>query len=666
MLATVLISPFIMAADDQRIIVTATRLDNIEQQAGFITIITVDDIAASAAATLPELLATEAGVMSRNLYGNNATRASVDMRGFGATAKQNTLILVDGRRLNDVDMAAVDFSAIPLANIERIEIIRGGGSVLYGDSAGGGVINIISKKAAGQQAVVDLGLTIASFNQRQLDVNAATTVGTTHLLATLSTINSDGYRDNNELQQRNVHLGMRTPLKTGEWFLALTLNDQELGLPGARSVDPGSSIDELATDRNGTSTPLDYANQDGLNISAGVTRYLSDHAELVIDAGYRNNNQQAYYDYGGGFSDYYDTGLATVSITPRLTMAYDGVGPGSSATAGIDIYRSRYDSDRALNPSTISTPIHRLAIDQTSRALYASNRTRITNATNITAGARIQAVSQRATDRYDATAPGAFDSEAPAFRDDYRETMWQLGVHHQSGEALSLSAGIERAVRFATVDEIFEYDPLFKRVFSPLKPQTGFQYNMGFGIKGGQTVFRGNLYYMNLDNEIHFDPLTFTNINLDPTRRRGAEFSLQQAVSDDVGIKASYTYMQATFRDGAYAGNTVPLVPRNSASLTTHWQTGTASRVSASLNYVGSQYFDNDQNNTFGEKIPAYTTADLKYMLGGKRWNLDVLINNALDKEYFGYGVSSTTTPGKYNAYPDPGRVLSLSLSRRF
>ena len=71
------------------------------------------------------MLGREAGVLSRSLYGNNASRASVDIRGFGAASTQNTLILVDGRRLNDVDLSAVDYSAIPLQAIERIEIESG-------------------------------------------------------------------------------------------------------------------------------------------------------------------------------------------------------------------------------------------------------------------------------------------------------------------------------------------------------------------------------------------------------------------------------------------------------------------------------------------------------------------------------------------------------------
>ena len=81
-------------------------------------------------------------------------RRTVDMRGFGAAGTSNTLVLVNGRRLNDIDMAGVDFSAIPKNSIERIEITRGNcGAVLYGDGAVGGVINIVTKNGRRAAAV---------------------------------------------------------------------------------------------------------------------------------------------------------------------------------------------------------------------------------------------------------------------------------------------------------------------------------------------------------------------------------------------------------------------------------------------------------------------------------------------------------------------------------
>ena len=73
----------------------------------------------------------------------------MDRSGFGETAALNTLVLVDGWRLNNPDLSGADWKLIPLDRVARIEIVRGSrGSVLYGDNATDSVINIITKQGA--------------------------------------------------------------------------------------------------------------------------------------------------------------------------------------------------------------------------------------------------------------------------------------------------------------------------------------------------------------------------------------------------------------------------------------------------------------------------------------------------------------------------------------
>lgn len=114
------------------------------------TVITAEEIARSPAQNVPEVLAQEPGVQVQSLFGGvNGARSSVDLRGFGATASANTLILINGRRVHDLDQQGIDLAAIPRDSIERIEITRGNsGAVLYGDGAVGGVVNIITKAGA--------------------------------------------------------------------------------------------------------------------------------------------------------------------------------------------------------------------------------------------------------------------------------------------------------------------------------------------------------------------------------------------------------------------------------------------------------------------------------------------------------------------------------------
>ena len=84
-------------------------------------------------------------------YSGSASQAYIDIRGIGGDNPYGkTLIMLDGRRLNRTDMASIDWMEIPLNTIEKIEIVRGSGSVLYGDAAISGVINIITKKGQGE------------------------------------------------------------------------------------------------------------------------------------------------------------------------------------------------------------------------------------------------------------------------------------------------------------------------------------------------------------------------------------------------------------------------------------------------------------------------------------------------------------------------------------
>jgi len=673
-LALTVTGTFAETGQSENILVTATRLDPDNSKArGNTTIITAADIEKSTARTLPELLGREAGVLTRSLYGNNATGATVDIRGFGAASTQNTLILIDGRRLNDVDLSNVDFSVIPLQSIERIEITRNSGAVLYGDGAVGGAINIITRQPemAGTSAFVQAGA--GNLDPQQLDAQISHNTGPLSVFLGAHGVSSDGYRDNNKLDRKNLNSDIRFTHNNSEFFLRADWFDQDLDLPGVRKVNPGLGINQLRQDRKGTSTPRDYADQDGYSINPGVTHYWDNGTEAVIDFGYRKKNQQSFfddYDFGGLFSSYLDTDLDTWSFTPRIITPHRLFGMSAQTTTGMDYYDSDYDSDRSLKKSTDNQPIHRLHIDQESTAVYADTTIAATSDITVNLGARLQWVKLDAKDKFDPNAPGAgdaFESGAPDYDDSERVHMLEAGIEKQFTPATAAYIKWTRSARVTTVDELFEFDPnSFTRVFSPLDPQTGNGFDLGTRVRVDRAQFTVNAYYMRLRNEIHFNPVTFENVNLDPTRRYGLELSGAYDISDRLRVQGNYTYMRAKFRDGDFSGKNVPLVPENTASLTGTWKQSPATDLVVAANFVDNKYFDNDQSNTFAEKIPSYYTIDARISHRYRGFLLTAEVNNIFEEKFYDYGVSSTFSPGVYNAYPLPERTILFTVSKSF
>jgi iron complex outermembrane receptor protein len=652
----------------------------IRQFAGIVgastSVITAEDIAHSPAQSIQEIIAQTPGVQLTSLFGGvNGVGTTVDLRGFGAFATANSLVLINGRRLNDIDMAGVDLSTIPRDSIERIEITRGNsGAVLYGDNAVGGVINIVTKTGIGGPPVAILAEGgVGSFNQRLASVSTAANAGPWSASFYGNGFKSDGYRVNNALDQRNGigNLNYSTPDLTA--FLTVTGDDQKLGLPGGRFVDPSIGLNELVTDRRGTKTPFDYANKQGASATAGFTKTLWNGADLIVDGGVRDKNQQAAFFFGPDMSNplnYVDTHLQTWSITPRLSVKNSIFGVPSSILTGIDYYDATYHSERPQFKG--APPIHVYDLSQQTLAGYWQQTLGLLPTTDFSYGGRGQNTRLSARDRFDPTAPGAFDTQANPLDSSETQYAAHVGVEHRFNDVFSVFGRAARAFRTPTVDERVASGPAFDAFFNPipgnftLKTQTSYDVEGGFRIRAGMVQVQSSIYNMDLVNEIHFDPVNFFNYNLDPTRRYGSETSTLVRVSDSLLFRSGFAYTRAIFREGPFAGNDVPLVSRYTANAGVTWNVWQKYLVvDATVRGWSERRMDNDQKNR-QPLIPADATIDFK--LSGEYGHLfwSIGVNNVLNALYYDYAVASAFTDGRFSAYPLPGRTYVVKAGATF
>ena len=658
----------------EEVVVTATRFeDSYADKPVSVTVISSEEIRRSTARTVPDLLSSYAGLGGRDLFGNNGAQASVDMRGMGAAASQNTLILVDGRRQNDIDVSGVQWSSIPLDFVERIEIVRGSGSVLYGDGAVAGVVNIITRKPGkeGNRASATLGA--GSYDTYTARADGELAGENTGLRVGGSYFDSHGYRDNNENTQSAAFVDGRWNRDKDDFSLRVSGARQDLRLPGGRAVQPSIGENLLETDRRGATTPKDYATRDDGSLQFDWTR-AGESVTSIVGLSYRRKEQTSYFDFGG-FPDYREVDLDVFAVTPRVRFDHSQSALPGSLVVGFDWYVWDYRLDQASSVATIGQPIHRVDATQENRAVYLLETLNLTPKTTVTAGARIEWFSIDATDTFDPTAPNPsfINGGSPQGEQNEQQHALELGVRQELTQSWSAYVRGSRAYRFATVDELYEGSASFSQEFQFLKPQTSETYELGVDWRRGGSGARVGMFQTDLKDEIHLDPFSFGtgNTNLPASRRQGVEAELAARPTERIDLRLAYTYTEAEFTEGVIGtasvdGKAVPLVARNRASVSAGFSLTEQLRLDGVWSYVSSQFMENDEENDFGTKIPSYSVTDLRLAYQMRNASLALTVNNVFDEEYYNYAVTSIFTAGRYSAYPLPGRNAFLELKLLF
>jgi outer membrane receptor protein involved in Fe transport len=153
----------------EKIVVTASRSDaRLEQMPQYTSIITREDIEKSPAQSIDQLLKNIPGmnIAGSPYFNNDPTGQNLKMRGL---TNAKVLVLLDGVPIMDPFYSTIQWAKVPLSSVDRVEIIRGGGSALWGNLAVAGVVNIISKKPMDDKA--EIGVSYGSFSTKKTDVS---------------------------------------------------------------------------------------------------------------------------------------------------------------------------------------------------------------------------------------------------------------------------------------------------------------------------------------------------------------------------------------------------------------------------------------------------------------------------------------------------------------
>jgi iron complex outermembrane receptor protein len=635
--------PWDLTTED--VVVTASRFEqtNADTPIG-VTVITRDQIEASNARSIADVLTTMGGVHVRDNSGQ--PNPQLDLRGFGISGDQNTLVLFNGQRISENELQPANIAAIPLVSVERIEILRSGGAVLYGGGATGGTINIITRGQAPGTRSGRVLLGGGSYDAYTVEAALGMAGDTMGFDVSARRYDTENYRDNNALRQDTVGGSVRFTGERDRVTLGFGADTQDTRLPGALSAA------QIAANRRQTVFPDDNASLDTGYTSLAWTRTLES-VEFSADGSYRERELSGIVSGGSNKA----TGRALL-FSPRAKMTGTVFGQRNSLVVGGDWEDWDYDSLVTFPGfDSDATSV------QENSAFFVQDTFDMGRRTAVTIGGRTQRSRTEIQER-DTFTPASTTTKT--VHPNAYEAALRQGL--TAGLNLYLKAG--NSFRLATVDEN-------RGRSTPLEPQTSQDREIALEYGDASRNVRLAAYRLDVVNEIHFMVIPGapfaafgSNVNLPPTRHEGIELEGRLRPASNIQLQARYEYLRARFREGIFggvdvSGNEIPVVPKQLASLVLAWQPAESWNLTGAVRYVGEQRFDNDQSNTFPSKMPAYTLVDLKVTRAIGRWRLNAEVNNLFAEEYFSYGIRNNAGDS-YNAYPAAERGIFLSAEYRF
>lgn len=620
---------------DQPVFTPFRREGTVRESSQPVYVIDRQQMEAQGARTVNEALRYLPGLLSESTSGGQLGAQSGQFMRGGSSSQ--TLILLDGRPLNEVGgFGSFDLSTLTVDAIEQIEVLPGGGSVLYGSSAIGGVINIITRRPGEETLETSASAAVGSFGfNNQILQARGSDGGTSWVLGynrtasrnnfpfSLTTTNFEGVRTNADVLYNNLNfnatteIGDRSRLRLGLLYLS-----KDLGVPGGVPV-PGSSAGGFnslsADDRSYTENwLLDLAYE--ADLGQGDDSLLT--ARLYGDLlGLTFNRPSP--SFGDPSRDLVDQTSVGAQVQHNWQLAAN-----QNLTYGVD-FRQVNANNGTLNLLTNAvTENYVESLRQT--GLFARYQAEITPRWSANAGIRQD---------FNDLANGSF-------------TSFHLGTRAQVTDTTSLRVNFGRNFRVPTLADLF-----FTPFNNPnLRPESGWSFDVGVDQQlGDRGLARLTFFRNDIRDAINFDLATFTPQNIGRVQALGLEAELNYQLLDNVFAFANYTWNNPKILAGSNpseVGNLLPFTSADAWNLGLAYETPQGFYTGLFVHSVSSVFVDRANQET----LPGRTVVDLKLRSPiGNALVINASLNNLFNTQF-----------EQFPGVPGLGRNVQLGVSSTF
>ncbi|HBZ1549191.1 TPA: TonB-dependent receptor [Klebsiella pneumoniae] len=677
------------AADEQTMVVTAapTTVSELDTPAA-VSVVNGDEMRQAAPrVNLSESLGAVPGLQVQNRQ-NYAQDLQLSIRGFGSRSTygvRGLRIYVDGIPATMPDGQG-QTSNIDIGSVDTIEVLRGPFSALYGNSSGG-VINVTSQTGT-QPPTVEASSYYGSFGTWHYGMKATGAVGDGSHAGdvdyTVSTnrFTTHGYRDHSGARKNlaNARLGVRI---NDVSKLTLLLNSVDIKANDAG----GLTADEWRDNPRQSPRGDQYNTRKNTRQTQAGLRYerqlsAQDDLSVMMYAGERETTQfqsiprapQLKPSHAGGVIDltrHYQ------GIDIRLTHRGELLVP-VTLTAGLDYEnmserRKGYENFVMVNgaPQYGEQGVLR----RNERNLmwnvdpYLQTQWQLTDKLSLDAGVRYSSVWFDSNDYY--ITPGNDDDSGDA---SYHKWLPAGSLKYALTDAWNVYLSAGRGFETPTINELSYRSDNQSGLNFGLKPSTNDTVEIGSKTRIGNGLFTAALFQTNTDNEIVVDSSSGGRTsykNAGKTRRQGMELGLDQQFGESWGLKAAWTWLDATYRtnvcdDASCNGNRIPGIARNMGYASFGYQPEQGWYAGSDIRYM-SDIMANDENTA---KAPSWTVVGLttgyKWSYGRMDMDLFGRIDNLFDREYVGSVIVNESNGRYYEPAPGRNYGIGLNLAWRF